>query len=97
MDDLGCVAGISAIAGILIETANLNDIDPHAWLADTLARITDYKINRIDDLLGVVCGRVWNPTLRPIRLALGSFTPWVRPPCRTTDAEAARIAPAPRR
>jgi len=27
------------------------DIDPQAWLADTLARIPDYKINRVDDLL----------------------------------------------
>ncbi|MGC1494309.1 MAG: transposase domain-containing protein, partial [Sulfitobacter sp.] len=26
-------------------------IDPQAWLADTLARIPDYKINRVDDLL----------------------------------------------
>jgi hypothetical protein len=25
--------------------------DPQAWLADTLARIADYKINRMDDLL----------------------------------------------
>ncbi|MCF6232934.1 MAG: transposase domain-containing protein, partial [Rhodobacteraceae bacterium] len=28
-----------------------NGIDPQAWLADTLARIPDYKINRVDDLL----------------------------------------------
>ena len=25
--------------------------DPHAWLADTLARIPDYKITKVDDLL----------------------------------------------
>ena len=41
----------AAIAYTLIETAKLNDIDPQAWLADTLARIPDYKINRVDDLL----------------------------------------------
>ncbi|WP_432640605.1 transposase domain-containing protein [Albidovulum sp.] len=26
-------------------------MDPQAWLVDTLARIPDYKINRVDDLL----------------------------------------------
>lgn len=31
----------AAIAYTLIETAKLNAIDPHAWLADTLARIPD--------------------------------------------------------
>lgn len=41
----------AAIACTLIETAKLNDIDPQAWLADTLACIPDYKINRVDDLL----------------------------------------------
>ena len=41
----------AAIAYTLIETAKLNRIDPQAWLADTLARIPDHKINRIDDLL----------------------------------------------
>ena len=41
----------AAIAYTLIETAKLNSIDPQAWLADTLARIPDYKINRVDDLL----------------------------------------------
>ncbi|MCP4781250.1 MAG: transposase domain-containing protein, partial [Hyphomicrobium sp.] len=25
--------------------------DPHAWLTDTLARIANHKINRIDQLL----------------------------------------------
>lgn len=33
----------AAIAHTLIETAKLNGIDPQAWLADTLARIPDYK------------------------------------------------------
>ncbi|WP_300042907.1 transposase, partial [uncultured Paracoccus sp.] len=41
----------AAIAYTLIETAKLNDVDPHAWLADTLARIPDYKITKVDDLL----------------------------------------------
>ena len=41
----------AAIAYTLIETAKLNRVDPQAWLADTLARIPDHKINRIDELL----------------------------------------------
>ena len=41
----------AAIAYTLIETAKLNGVDPQAWLADTLARIHDYKITRVDDLL----------------------------------------------
>ena len=41
----------AAIAYTLIETAKLNGIDPQAWLTDTLARIADHKINRIDELL----------------------------------------------
>ncbi len=41
----------AAIAYTLIETAKLNGVDPQAWLADTLARIPDHKINRIDELL----------------------------------------------
>ena len=41
----------AAIAYTLIETAKLNGVDPHAWLSDTLARIPDHKINRIDELL----------------------------------------------
>jgi hypothetical protein len=41
----------AAIAYTLIETAKLNGVDPQTWLADTLARIPDYKINRVDDLL----------------------------------------------
>lgn len=41
----------AAIAYTLIETAKLNEVDPHAWLADTVARIPDYKITKVDDLL----------------------------------------------
>ncbi len=46
----------AAIAYTLIETAKLNAVDPNAWLADTLARIPDCKINKVDDLLP----RRWN-------------------------------------
>ena len=35
----------------LIETAKLNDVDPHAWLADVLARLPDHPSRRIDELL----------------------------------------------
>ena len=31
----------------LIETAKLNDIDPHAWLADVLARLPDHPAKRM--------------------------------------------------
>ena len=50
---VGSAAGgkAAAIACTLIETAKLNAVDPHAWLADTLARIPDYKITKVDDLL----------------------------------------------
>ena len=41
----------AAIAYTLIETAKLNGVDAQAWLADTLARLPDHKINRLDELL----------------------------------------------
>jgi transposase len=41
----------AAVAYTLIETAKLNGVDPQAWLADTLARIPDYKITKVDELL----------------------------------------------
>ena len=41
----------AAIAYTLIETAKLNDVDPEAWLADTIARTPDYKITKVDELL----------------------------------------------
>jgi len=40
----------AAIAYTLIETARLNGVDPQAWLTDTLARIPDHKINRVEEL-----------------------------------------------
>jgi hypothetical protein len=41
----------AAIAYTLIEAAKLNGVDPNAWLADALARIPDYKITKVDELL----------------------------------------------
>lgn len=41
----------AAIIYTLIETAKLNNIDPQTWLTDVLSRISDHKINRIDELL----------------------------------------------
>jgi len=41
----------AAIAYTLIGTAKLNGVDPQAWLTDTLGRIADHKINRLDELL----------------------------------------------
>ena len=41
----------AAIAYTLIETEKLNGVDPQAWLTDTLSRIADHKINRIDEFL----------------------------------------------
>jgi hypothetical protein len=35
----------------LIVTAKLNEIDPHAWLADVLARIASHPASRLDELL----------------------------------------------
>lgn len=35
----------------LIASAELNDVDPQAWLADVLARINDHAIKRLDELL----------------------------------------------
>ena len=39
------------MAYTLIETAKLNSVDPQTWLADTIARIPDYKITEVQDLL----------------------------------------------
>jgi transposase len=35
----------------LIATAKLNDVDPQAWLADVLARLPDYPMRRMAELL----------------------------------------------
>jgi hypothetical protein len=35
----------------LIQTVRLNDVEPHAWLADVLTRINDHNIQKLDQLL----------------------------------------------
>jgi hypothetical protein len=35
----------------LIVTAKLNDVDPHAWLADVLRRIAGHPAQRVHELL----------------------------------------------
>jgi transposase len=35
----------------LIGTAKLNDVNPEAWLADVIARISDHPASRLDELL----------------------------------------------
>jgi transposase len=40
-----------ARAMTIIETAKMNGLDPQAYLSDVIARISDHKINRIDELL----------------------------------------------
>ena len=35
----------------LIVTARLNDVDPRAWLGDTLRRIADHPAQRLNELL----------------------------------------------
>ena len=51
LDNNAAERAMRAIAFTLIETAKLNAVDPHACLADTLARIPDYKITKVDELL----------------------------------------------
>jgi hypothetical protein len=41
----------AAIAYTLIETANLNGVDPQAWLTNVLGRIADHKITRLNELM----------------------------------------------
>lgn len=41
----------AAVMYTLLQTAKLNAVDPRAWLADVLARISDHPINRVEDLL----------------------------------------------
>jgi transposase len=41
----------AAVMYTLIQTAKLNDVDPQAWLADVLARISDHNIQKLDQLL----------------------------------------------
>ena len=39
----------AAIAYTLVETARMNGVNPEAWLTWVLERISDHKINRIDE------------------------------------------------
>jgi transposase len=41
----------AAVMLTFITTCRLNDIDPKAWLADVLARIADYPVSRLHELL----------------------------------------------
>ena len=41
----------AAIMYTLIQTAKLNEIDPQAWLADTLSKIADTSQTRLGKLL----------------------------------------------
>ena len=41
----------AAIAYTLIESEKRNSVDPQAWLTDTLGRIADHKINKLDQLM----------------------------------------------
>ncbi len=41
----------AAIAYTPIETAKLSDVDPQAWLTNTLGRIADHKITKLDELM----------------------------------------------
>jgi transposase len=45
----------------LIITAKMNDIDPQAWLADVLARIAEYPVQKLDELLP------WNWRRSPVQ------------------------------
>ena len=51
MSTLFALDGHIMLAYMLIETAELNGVDPTALLSDVLTRIADHKINRIDELL----------------------------------------------
>ena len=58
----------AAVMFTLIHTAKLNDVDPQAWLADSLARIADHKISDLAALLP------WN-WRRPIPIVTGMRSP----------------------
>ena len=49
----------AAVLYSLIQTARLNDVDPQALLAYSLARIAEHPVNRLDELLP------WNWQVRP--------------------------------
>ena len=59
IQEYGPFPGVDQVGGVTYDGRNfwfasgdkLNAVDPHAWLADTLARIPDYKITKVDELL----------------------------------------------
>lgn len=53
----------AAVMYTLIQTAKLNDIDPQAWLADTLSKIADTPQTQLSDLLP------WNWSANPLSRA----------------------------
>ena len=53
----------AAVMYTLIQTARLNGLDPQAWLADVLARISDHNIRKLDELLP------WNWKMTAVKLA----------------------------
>ena len=57
----------AAVIYTLIESAKLSGLNPHAWLADVLARIADHPARRISDLLPWN----WRPATPPNRAAQG--------------------------
>jgi transposase len=63
----------AAFMYMLIGTAKLNVIDPHAWLADVLARIADRLQNQICELLPWN----WRPPAELLKAAY-SLRPWPR-------------------
>lgn len=50
---------------ILIRTAELNGLEPEAYLADVLTRIGEHSINRVDELLPWT----WKPAEGPTKIA----------------------------
>ena len=55
----------AALMYTLIQTAQLNDVDPQAWLADVLARLNEHPIRDLDQLLPWT----WRATRRPVSRA----------------------------
>ena len=57
----------------LIISAKLNDVDPRAWLADVLARISDHPASRIHELLPLALGPGQASCSRGLTMAAPSY------------------------